>query len=554
MCSHNGNSIDERTSLLVKPDASACSHENTGKLTHTENSRIEDTLPPATSPDSTYCDDEARSNHQERTEAGAQSSIRQIVSVLLIGSFISNADSSLLYATHSLIASEFNALNDSSWLMISFAVAQAATQPLYGKLSDIYGRKHCILVAYTLFACGLALVGIGQSMSTLIIGRVLSGAGASGMTVLVSILIADLVSLRDVATWRSYVNVVSTTGRSMGGPIGGYLADTVGWRWSFLGQVPLAGIAMILIAITLPPSHHQELGDADKGDKLARTDFLGSILMTLSILCLLFPLQIGGDWLAWNSPIVIGLFIGAIVCAVGFAFVERFWAKEPILPLSLLRQRDIMASDLIMFFLSAGQTGVMFAVPLYFQVTSKVTNTIAGAHLVPAVVGNAIGGILAGMTIRRTGKYRSLIVGATLTATTGYLLLALRWRGNTDWLESLYIFPGGFGMGVAQSALFISIQAATDSEHMATATSTMYLASSMGFTSGMSAVSAVLQQTLRSGLEIRLHELGFDDSRKWDIIEHAISDVHYADSADSRVAHAIVAAYVDALTWTHGML
>jgi MFS family permease len=134
-------------------------------------------------------------------------------------------------ATHPVIASEFKALDDSSWLLTSFALASASTLPLYGKLSDIYGRKDLLIIAYLIFAIGLVLVGVGRSMGMLIVGRVVSGAGASGMTALVSILITDLVPLREVASWRAYVNVVATTGRSMGGPVGGLLADTVGWRW-----------------------------------------------------------------------------------------------------------------------------------------------------------------------------------------------------------------------------------------------------------------------------------------------------------------------------------
>ncbi|KAJ4287750.1 hypothetical protein N0V90_012454 [Kalmusia sp. IMI 367209] len=122
----------------------------------------------------------------------AQSSIGQVVLVLLIGVFISNADGSILMATHPIIASEFDALHDSSWLLTSFGLAAAAIQPIHGKMSDIYGRKKLLLVAYVLFAVGCTIVGVGQSMTHLILGRVISGLGASGMTALVSILITDL--------------------------------------------------------------------------------------------------------------------------------------------------------------------------------------------------------------------------------------------------------------------------------------------------------------------------------------------------------------------------
>lgn len=139
---------------------------------------------------------------------------------------------------------------------------------------------------------------------------------------MISILITDLVPLRDVASWRSYVNVVATTGRSIGGPLGGWLADTVGWRWSFLGQVPLAGLGMMLIAITLPPRLHSLQDNESQGSKLARIDFTGALMLTLSILSLLVPLEIGGVRVPWLSPTIIGLLIGAIVFGMAFLVTE----------------------------------------------------------------------------------------------------------------------------------------------------------------------------------------------------------------------------------------
>jgi MFS family permease len=480
------------------------------------------------------------------------------VDVLLtyLGGFISNADGSLLLATHPVIASEFNALHDSSWLMTSFGLAGAATQQLYGKMSDIYGRKVLLIFSYTLFTLGLALVGVGQNMTTLIIGRVISGAGTSGMTALVSILITDLVPLRNVASWRSYVNVVATTGRSIGGPLGGWLADTVGWRWSFMGQVPFALIAIILVSVILPndtPADNSEDDGAPKQSKLARIDFVGATLMTLAILAFLFPLEVGGVRIPWSHPLIPGLLGSGCVLTVLFLFSQAYLAREPIFPLELLRHQDVMVSIFVMACQSAAQMGMMFSVPLYFQVTARVSNTVAGAHLFPAVFGNAVGGILTGVVIKRTGRYKALAQIATLAASSAYLLLILRWHGHTNWLESLYIFPGGFGTGIAQSALFISLQAAVDPSHMAVAASSMYLASSVGFVIGMAANAAVLQEMLSRGLDRRLIALGLSDVKRWKIIANALSDVHYIDHAKPRISKLVVASYVDALAWTHGM-
>jgi MFS family permease len=539
--------MDDTTPLLPRP-TSALSRRSDSPKSNAPRNAIE-----------TQNQLEVRRDEEETLEASSANtsdadsvSIGRIVCVLLLGTFISNADGSLLYATHPIIASEFNALHDSTWLIASFALAQAVTQPLYGKLSDIYGRKMMLLLAYTLFATGMALTGSGQSMLVLIIGRVTSGAGSSGMTSLVSILITDLVPLRDVATWRSYVNVVATTGRSVGGPLGGWMADTVGWRWSFVGQVPLAGIAMILIATALPSNSREYVEDETQQSKLARIDFMGAIFMTLSILGLLLPLEVGGEQVPWSSPIIAVLFVAAIVFGLLFLATEAWVVKEPIIPLILLRQRDVVVSSFIMLLQCSAQTSLMFAVPLYFQVTSNISNGIAGAHLVPAVVGNALGGIISGTIIRRTGRYKLLVVIATLVASAGFALLVVRWHGNTNWLESLYIFPCGFAMGTLQSALFISVQAGIDPSFSAISASLLYLAQPTGNVAGLAVASAVLQGTLKQGLSRRLAEMGIYGETQLKIIKHASSDVRYIDTVEAPIAKAIVASYIKALTWTHG--
>ena len=460
-------------------------------------------------------DEEARiDSKQDSPTAVIAASVGHVVCVLLIGTFIANADSSLLFATHHIIASEFDALHDSSWLLTSFALAQAATMPLYGKLSDIYGRKSMLLLAYALFGFGCLLVGIGRSMPELIAGRIISGLGSSGMTTLVSILIVDLVPLRDVATWRSWVNIAATTGRSIGGPLGGCLADSVGWRWSFIGQVPFSGISILLVWLVLPTRAHHHLDEDVKANRLARIDFLGAMLMTMSILSLLLPLEIGGDGVPWSDPRISMLFAAALIFGLLFLTVEGWVAREPIIPLSIIRHKEVLLSSLIMICQVGAQVGLMFAVPLYFQITANASSTVAGAHLVPAVVGNAIGGLISGAVIKKTGRYKALTLGATGVASLAYLLLILRWHGNTKWLESLYIFPGGFGSGIANSTLFISIQAALDPKFTAIAASTLYLASSIGMLGGMAGVSAVLQQSLRVNLDARLTDMGFGDDKK----------------------------------------
>jgi hypothetical protein len=164
---------------------------------------------------------------REASPSPSPSGTAATISLLLIGVFVANADGSLVLATNSAISSSFSALQSASWLTSSYVMANCAAQPIVGKLSDIFGRKAVLLVCYGLFALGTSLCGSGQTMWQVIVGRSIAGLGGAGMGVIVAIVITDLVPLRDVASWRSYVNVVATTGRMVGAPVGGWLADLV---------------------------------------------------------------------------------------------------------------------------------------------------------------------------------------------------------------------------------------------------------------------------------------------------------------------------------------
>ncbi|RDW82569.1 MFS general substrate transporter-47 [Coleophoma cylindrospora] len=433
------------------------------------------------------------------------------ISLLLIGVLIANADTTLVLATYGTISSEFAAFSSGSWLTTAYSLACTAVQPIVGKLSDIYGRKRVLITSYVLFGLGTVICGISQSMWQVIVGRIVSGVGSAGMTVIVSILITDLVPLIQVAAWRSYVNVVSTLGRSIGGPLGGLLADTIGWRWSFIGQGPLIFLAIVLVSLNLPSQTREEsLPLKGQPSKLRRIDFIGASLLASTLVALLGALSIGGQIVPWSHPTVIGLLGVSVGLVLLFIVFESNYALEPVFPLSLVCQRDVATSYGIMAMQVAAQLSMMFSVPLYFQVTQSASNTTAGAHLFPAVLGNTIGGLAAGFTIQKSGKYKSLTIIAPLVSAVAYLLMILRWTGHTTWLESMEIIPGGLGTGMASAATFIALTSSVQKAEVAIATGGMYLASSVGMVGGIAVGSTVQQSGLRSILERKLVGKGGD--------------------------------------------
>ncbi|KAM0273873.1 hypothetical protein ACHAQH_008168 [Verticillium albo-atrum] len=507
--------------------------------------------------------DEEAPTQKDAHSKTPRAAILRIVAILLLGTFTSNADGSLVLATHPTIASEFNDLEDSSWLFTAFALAGASTQAIYGKLSDIYGRRALLIVAYSLFALGCFIVGIGGSMWEVVLGRVISGSGGSAMNVVAALLITDLVPLRDVAAWQATINLAATVGRSLGGPVGGWLADTIGWRWSFLGQAPIFMFALLLCMAYLPstsqrvapgssPDQPATVSEPTKGT-LSRIDWLGAVLLALAILAFLAPIELGGSRLPWSHPLIPILLVSSAVLAALFALAEARPGADPIFPLPLLRQRDVVLSYAVILLQTAAQLGLMFAVPIYFQVTQRASNTVAGAHLFPAVAGNAAGGILAGLLIRRTGRYKNLAVMATICSSVSYVLLVLHWHGRTNLWESLYIIPGGFGQGVAISSVFVSVQAAVDGRHKAAAISGLYLCTSVGMIVGLATVSAVVMGTMKAALEASLVGMGIGSAARAEIIGEAASSVGFIDRAEAKIGEVVVAAYVEGLSWSHGV-
>lgn len=425
--------------------------------------------------------------------------------------FVANADGSLVIASSQQIASEFDALLNAQWLVTSYGLAQCASQALYGKLSNVFGRKPNLVAAYLLFAIGCFLCGIGQSLGQVLAGRVISGVGGAGMTALVSIIIADMVPVRDVAAWRSYVNVAATTGRALGGPVGGWLCDTIGWRWCFYGQVPLTVLGLILILWKMPASTRGKSPEEQTfRQKLRRIDTVGALFLAFAIVTFLFIL----DFTAKEMPAlwVVLMGVGFLVSSTAFYMVEKHWAKEPILPLRLLTSRIAVTSYLLAGFQLAAQFGTFYSTPLYYQIVADSTVAKAGLRLVPAVVGNALAGLVAGWSISRYGRYKYFSILSTAFATAGYVFITWRWQGSTNWPETLYIFAGGFGSGAVQSTTFIHLAANLDLDDMAIAGTTLYLFQNVSLLVGIQTATTILHSQLRGKLDVSLDKV--DDKEK----------------------------------------
>ncbi|KAJ5231748.1 uncharacterized protein N7469_006336 [Penicillium citrinum] len=465
------------------------------------------------------------------------------------GEFISNMDSTIVVANAGPISSEFNRLQDASWLSTAFSLGIGSVQLLYGKLSIIFGCKPILLLAYFLLALGCLICGLAPSMSIIIIGRVVSGMGGAGIMSMGSIIILDVVPKRDLASWRAIINISMTLGRSIGGPTGGWLTDTIGWRWIFLTQTPMLGIAAILAIIFLQYDPNSIQTIKDSKPSIRRVDIPGGLLLASSVVSITLLIDRGGKSFSWSSQQALLLATCGILFFAAFAYYERHIAIEPIFDFGVLKLPNVSTCYLIAMLQIGAQSSMMYTVPLYFQVTAKASATVAGSHLAPSVIGNAVGGLAAGWFIRRTGHYKPVLFIAGLVASITYLLLYLRWNGDTSIWESLFIFPGGMGTAFASAASFVALTAFLDSDEVIMATSGYMLAFSIAMTAGITTTNSVLTTMFKRNT---LRDLKVPNADE--IIRRSLENSHFISNLTGEAREIVVKSYIGGLRATYRKL
>lgn len=291
-------------------------------------------------------------------------------------------------------------------------------QPLYGKMSDIFGRKACLLFGYLIFGIGCLFCGLAQDMNQLIAARAFAGIGGGGMTTVVSILLSDAVPLRERGKWQGYVNIIYATGAGTGAPLGGILADYIGWRWAFLFQAPLCLVAFIAVGLVL---RLPKQDDDHWKSKLRRIDFLGAAILICAVFTLLLALDRGSN-VSWKAVITIVSISLSIPFFILFVLVEMKVASEPFAPGHIIFHRSLFACYLCNFFSFAGWLAALFYIPLYLQAVHGLSATQAGVRLIPGIICGVSGSLFGGFYMQRTGKFYYLTIAAYTLLTLGMVV------------------------------------------------------------------------------------------------------------------------------------
>ncbi|HEY7174309.1 MAG TPA: MDR family MFS transporter, partial [Micromonosporaceae bacterium] len=388
------------------------------------------------------------------------------------------------------IVGELKGINHYSWVVTAYLLASTASTPLYGKISDLYGRRPVLLFAILTFMLGSLLAGASQNMTELIVFRGIQGLGAGGLLTLAFTIVSDVVAPRDRGRYQGLFGAVFGIASVAGPLVGGYFAQlgTSGWRWIFYINVPLAIVAVIVINQVLRLVPHQR--------REHRIDWLGAALMVTSVVCLLLALSFGGTpgW-AWSSGRVIGLFVAFAVLAAAFIVVE-LRAREPILPLHLFRGRSFAFANISMFILGFAMFGSIIYIPLYLQIVKGESPTVSGLLMLPMMGGIIVTSIVSGRLISRMGHYKWFPVFGTALLAAGLILFTQLQVGTSLSQAFIYMLVVGIGLGAAMQPLVLAVQNDLTLRDMGAGTAAATFFRSLGGAVGVAALGAILSNKL----------------------------------------------------------
>ena len=414
---------------------------------------------------------------------------QQIVVVLfglMAGMLLAALDQSIVGTALPRIVSELGGLDKLAWVVTAYLLTATAATPLWGKISDLYGRRQVFQAAILIFLVGSALCGLSQNLLELIAFRAIQGVGGGGLMAIALTIIGDIIPPRERGRYQGYFGAVFGVSSVAGPLLGGFFTDGPGWRWIFYINLPVGIAALVItsVALKLPVRRREH-----------SIDYLGAATIVASVTSLLLYLDWAGKEMGWTAPLPLALLVAAIVCVVLFVVVERR-AAEPIIPLRLFQNRVFAVSNVYGFLAGVAMFGTIIFLPFFMQAVMGFTPTQSGLGLLPMVVGLFTTSIGSGRLISRTGRYKIYpILGAVVLAVA--LLLFSQLRVDTPyWQLAIYELAFGAGLGLTMQTILTAVQNSVEMRDLGTATSATTFFRQMGGTIGAAIFGAILANRL----------------------------------------------------------
>lgn len=411
---------------------------------------------------------------------------------VLLAIFLAALDQTIVGTALPKIVQEFNGLDKISWVFTAYMLTSTVSVPIYGKLSDIYGRKFFYISGIVIFLLGSILCGAAQNMIQLILFRGLQGIGGGAIFVNSFAIIADLFPPAQRGKWQGIIGGSFGLASVIGPLVGGWLTDNASWRWVFYVNIPVGILAASIIFLTVP-----HIGSKAKDRAI---DYFGVLTLTVSLVTMLLGFVWGGNQYPWNSWQIISLFVVAVLSLFAFLFIENR-TKEPILPLSLFKNRTFTISSIIIFLSGFGMFGALTYIPLFAQDVISYSATSSGLILTPMMLGWVVASTVSGQIVSRTGKYKILAILGMEILVLGMFLLSKMTASTTKFDLIRDMILAGIGMGTGFPIFILAVQNAFSHNKLGVVTATTQLFRSIGGTVGVAIMGSVLNNILTSKIK-----------------------------------------------------